>query len=339
MHDSMTSDIDTPDNTPLPAPHFLAAQAAVDIVLTSPHPDSKVAACLFNGRQMCARTNSWPDAILEKFGKNVRIGDSSGTVHAEVNCIIGYHGKTENAQIAITDPCCPNCAKAIAEAGIKTVYIDHKGFQKDFAARRGDEFKDMSLSIMAHAGISIYEINRKAGTITPIYRPPNQFIVPELYPIEVKQQPAPITKDLLQHCIDTAHIKHPRWGAALATDDNGHIYSLIASTHPAIGYSPETVKDDHSNEGPNKKYDFYLEPLNRLIIGAKRYGLDLAPNHIWLSTLPTPRELVNAIGYGIHHLYIGEPDHSKKSASLEAVTLLTGNGLLDIEVLKRQEIR
>lgn len=331
----MSSDPDTHDTAPLPAPHFLAAQAAVDIVLTSPHPDSKVAACLFNGRQMCARTNNWPDPILATLGKTARIGDSSGTVHAEVNCIMGYHGKTENAQIAITDPCCPNCAKAIAEAGIKTVYIDHKGFQKDFAARRGDEFKDMSLSIMAHAGISIYEINRKARTITAIYKPPNQFVVPELYPIEVKQRPAPMTKELLRHCIDTAHVKHPRWGAALATDDNGHIYSLIASTHPAIGYLPETANEDRSDEGHNKKYDFYLEPLNRLICGAKRYGLDLSEHHIWLSMLPTPRELVNAIGYGIHHLYIGSGELAKKSASQDAASLLTQKGLLTIDILER----
>lgn len=142
--------------------HILkATQMAVDIVGQSPHPDNKVAACAFTEHHAIARTNEWPERIEKNIGTSTRIGDSSGTIHAETNCLLHFPDKTDGASLAITDPCCPNCAKCIAEAGIKNIYIDHKGFTKDFASRRGDEFKNMSMSILVHAGINVYEVNRK----------------------------------------------------------------------------------------------------------------------------------------------------------------------------------
>ncbi len=93
-----------------------AMQAAVNIVLTSPHPTNKVAAAIFSGADILVRTNNWPSRIATVLGQDARVGNSSGTVHAEVNCISDFPHPTEGASLCITDPFCPNCAKNIAEA-------------------------------------------------------------------------------------------------------------------------------------------------------------------------------------------------------------------------------
>src|SRR5690606_7708262 len=95
-----------------------------------------------------SRTNFWPAAIANSIGTEDDIGDSSGTIHAETAAILAA-SHTAGAALCVTDPFCPNCAKNIAEAGIKTIYIDHKGFDKDFATRRGGDFQNMSMRICA----------------------------------------------------------------------------------------------------------------------------------------------------------------------------------------------
>ena len=147
------------------SPPFRNMQTAIDIAPRSPHPTNKIAAVLFGENESgmefsVIRTNHWPNVIYENFGKDKKIGNSSGTIHAETACIVNSHHPTEGASICITDPFCPNCAKNIAEAGIKKIYIDQDGFDKDFFRRRGNEFTDsMSMQICERAGISVYALN------------------------------------------------------------------------------------------------------------------------------------------------------------------------------------
>lgn len=303
-------------------------QDAVDIVQTSPHPSNKVAATLFDTSNSLSKTNDWPSLILEKLGINARIGDSSGTLHAEVNCLIHSDFPTQGASIAITDPCCPNCAKCIAEAGIKKVFIDHKGFEKDFAARRGDEFQDMSLRILAHAGISIYKVTRKENKIQTIYEPLPDYIPPEENPIEIRPCRADLSKATLLQTARLVRVKHERWGSALGIDKKGKVYTFVASAHPAIGY---TQNDIEKSDG---KYDFILEPVNRLLMGASKHNIKISTNHLWCSGLPSPREMVNLIGYGFKNIYIGSLSNSKKSVSLEAKETLNNSKILTFEEMK-----
>lgn len=304
-------------------------QLAVDIVLSSRHPDNKIAATLFKDGLGLSKTNDWPIPIIEKLGADTRIGDSSGTVHAELNCLFHAGFPTSGASIAITDPCCPNCAKCIAEAGVKTVYIDHKGFLKDFAVRRGDEFQDMSLRILAHAGVSIYEVIRKEHKMRLIYEPPQDYVPPEETPIEIRPCRAPLSIDTLLHTAKLVKVKHERWACALATDHQGKIWTLVASAHPAIGY---TQVDMNRKDG---KYDFILEPINRILMGAARNGLKISTQHIWCSVLPSPREMVNLVGAHVTKIYVGDTTHSKKVESLSAMETLKLNGILEFEELKR----
>lgn len=307
-------------------------QDAVDIVLTSPHPDNKVAATLFCGDESLSKTNDWPPVIREKLGTEIRIGDSSGTIHAEVNCLIHADFATDGASLAITDPCCPNCAKCVAEAGIKTVYIDHKGFEKDFAARRGDEFQDMSLRILAHAGISLYEVRRKENKIIKLYTPPENYIPPEENPIEIRPSRADLSEQTLLQTARLVKVKHNRWACALATDKTGKVWTLVASAHPAIGYTQDKL--EHDERMGDGKYDFILEPINRILMGATRSGLTISADYIWCSVLPSPREMVNLIGAGIKNLYLGNGTHAKKETSLSAMKQLQDNNILTFKDMR-----
>ncbi|MBL8639964.1 MAG: deoxycytidylate deaminase [Alphaproteobacteria bacterium] len=316
-------------------PHFdpfLAMQQAVDIVLTSQHEHNKVAACLYKDMHVCAHTNEWPMIILERLGHEVRIGDSSGTIHAEINCLLRFPIASQGAAIAITDPCCPNCAKAITECGITQVYIDHKGFEKDFATRRGQEFQDMSLSIMAQAGIEIYKLNRKLRAIEPIHPPHATAISPEQNPIEVKKIPMASCTEF-KKIIAAVRPKHESWGAALARNRDGDIFSLVASTHLAVGFAEQILQEKTSVA--SQKYSYLMTPLNRLICGAIKHGLSILDDYIFLAQLPTPREMVNAVGAGIPSLWIENMDKSSKETSAAARDILITHNILQFRPWNR----
>jgi len=119
------------------------------------HPTNKIAAALWQTdlpNQAIIKTNEWPQIILDNFDQNQKIGNSSGTIHAETNAILNAEFATDGSSICITDPFCPNCAKNMVEAGIKNIYIDEAGFDGDFFKRRGGEFETMSMRICQHAG-------------------------------------------------------------------------------------------------------------------------------------------------------------------------------------------
>jgi dCMP deaminase len=310
-----------------------AMQAAVDIVLTSPHPTNKIAAAVFAGDTIAAHTNGWPGRIEDVLGTEARIGRSSGTVHAEVTCLLDFPFPTEGASLCVTDPFCPNCAKNIAEAGIKRIYIDHKGFDKDFALRRGSEFQSMSLRITARAGISIYEARRKEGLIVPILEIPDEYSAPEDNPIKIEPLSSGPSIDQLQDLIGSVKAKAERWGCALARSREGQIISLVASAHAAIGYSETSPADREKISHPEGKYNFYLEPMNRLMMGAARHGLKLIDGMVYASCIPTAREQVNLVAAGLKTVYAGDISHCRDEDGLHARSMLEGAGILNFHTL------
>ena len=53
-------------------------------------------------------------------------------IHAEIDCLNNYDGKTKGAKMYVTHPPCINCAQAIKEAGLKYEVIqDFLKFDKD----------------------------------------------------------------------------------------------------------------------------------------------------------------------------------------------------------------
>lgn len=306
-------------------------QHSVDIVLNSDHPTSKVAATITGqdnsgDTYIISRTNHWPDVIKDKIGTKTRIGSSSGTIHAETDCILSAPG-TDGAEIYITDPPCPNCVKNMAEAGIKALYIDHKGFDKDFAQRRGDDFETMSMRICEKAGIAVYVVFRKEHRVETVFEPTDKYIPATENPVITNDcNPWNDTDDFKRAIMSLTDLfsKNPI-ACALAIDTAGKHRLIGASTHPVAGYTSDTIGEQ---EG---KYSYILQPLNRIMMNASRYGLRLDKNHVFSSRVPTSRELVNFIGAGFNHLHIGNTSESRDEEALEALEQLRNAKILDVE--------
>ncbi len=314
----------------MPHTPYELMQMAVDIVHSSDHPKNKVAAVLAGtdhdgGCFDVAYTNYWPDIIREKFGKDIRIGDASGTVHAETACIL-HAPRTDGASIYVTDPFCPNCAKNIAEAGIKTVYIDHKGFDKDFAERRRAHFENMSMRICEKAGISVYELWRKEEKIVPILEVPDDYVPPEDNPVIITPLPAspPGRGDV------GVGLEALPYATAYAENAEGDIVQIIATQHASIGYTEEQDSGEIAHP-PDDKYSFLLEPVNRLLMAAARHGLVLDKSQIFSSRMPTSREQVNMVGAGIERVFIGNPEEARDEGARVAMAQLSTAGVLEFE--------
>tara|TARA_B100001179_G_C18598140_1_gene408377 strand:- start:730 stop:1683 length:954 start_codon:yes stop_codon:yes gene_type:complete len=308
-------------------------QNAVDIVNESPHPVNKVSACLFLGENKVCSTNLWPDKIDKELGREVRIGNSSGTVHAETACIFKSDDATDGKSIAITDPFCPNCAKNIVEAGIKYAYIDHKGFEKDFWGRRAGHFKNMSMEIMARGGVSVYEVNRKNKEITTIYEPSPSYVPAEDSPVEIEPETKSETAFQLVITHKSALHYNRKIAVALAQSSSGDIFSLAVRGHAVIGYSMQKDSDiDHMMQETGK-YSFMQEPLNRLLVYAKRKGFKILDNYIYCSQVPTAREQVNFLGAGYKKLVIGDFFRSRDQSGIKAKTLLEKHRLIEFNAI------
>lgn len=296
-------------------------QAAVDIVNDSQHPTNKVAATVANGTKgegfAISRTNQWPDAIANTIGTDTDIGNSSGTIHAETTCILAAT-KTAGASLFITDPPCPNCMKNMAEAGITNLYIDHKGFDKDWAKRRGDSFENMSMRIAARAGMNVFVIYRKEQKYEIISEHPPGYKPEEVHPAII--EPCDNWEDAIAKAKKTC--KDEPFALALTTNENGETHSILVDRHPTIGYTTETV------ESKRGKYSFILQPLNRLLMTASKEGLSLNPEYIYSSRVPTSRELVNFVSAGFQALSIGDKVVSRDEFGLKALEQLQKANLL-----------
>ena len=305
-----------------------AMQAAVDIVMTSEHPSNKVAASLFKDGAGLARVNYWPDPIVRAFGRNTDIGNSSGTVHAETACILSAPFATEGASLAITDPFCPNCAKNIAEAGIKKIYIDHKGFDKDFFRRRGNHFETMSMRVCEKAGIAVYEVWRKDERLRPIYEPPAGYTPHEDSLIHM--EPADNSESALKDVIAQAFKIHRqrRFAIAFAADDAEKIWALTARGHAVKGFDMKNPEHLAVLDNRAEKYNFFQEPVNRLLMFMARSGLKPLPGFFFSSTVPTSREQVNLVGAGIRIVAIGDILKSRDAQAMNAMRQLSEKNII-----------
>ncbi|MEM6781256.1 MAG: deoxycytidylate deaminase [Pseudomonadota bacterium] len=312
---------------------FQAMQAAVDILQDSPHPKNKIACTVFNDAYSVSRTNHWPAIIEEKLGRDIRIGNSSGTIHAETSALTSAWNDgipTDGMSLCVSDPFCPNCAKNIAEAGIKTIYIDHKGFKKDFFARRSDHFENMSMQICEKAGISVYELWRKDEKIVPIFMAPEDYKAPNDSPITADEIDTP-DEATFQNVIAGASALHNRrkFTVAFAQKPEGGTVCLIARAHAVVGFSMQDPQDAVHIENPQGKYSFIQEPVNRMLMHMVRYGYRLQEGAFYCSQVPTAREQVNLVGAGIKRITVGDMGRYRGANSLAAMELLSQHDILD----------
>lgn len=305
-------------------------QHAVDIVGGSPHPDNKIAATLFGDGWAVSRTNHWPAIIAERIGMDEDIGNSSGTIHAETDCILNAPAPTQGASLCITDPFCPNCAKNIAEAGVSTIYIDHKGFDKDFFKRRSGHFATMSMYICERAGINVFEINRKEQKITPILEIPAGYVPVEDAPVDIEPLQTATDAVLRQLVMRTARVHRRRkFAIAIAANGKGDLLAVIARAHAVRGFTMQDSSDEMTVMSQDGKYSYIQEPVNRVLMHMARRGLTLVGDYLFCSQVPTSREQVNLVGATIKRITVGDLRKSRDTFGFLAMDALRKAGILD----------
>lgn len=305
---------------------FEAQQEAVNIVNTSPHPKNRIAAAIFHMEKkwLYPDVNQWPAAIDDMLGRNQRVGSVSGTIHAETACIykaaFTHKHAVEGASIAITDPPCPNCVKNMAEAGIDNIYIDHKGFQKDFAQRRMEDFDSLSIRLAEKAGISMYEVHRKEQLIKPITIANKDYVPYDERPVEFNKE------DDFKN-FNTLKNKNQKAAYCFAMDKDKKI-QIFCTSHPALGFRRKNDLKEITH--PQTKYSYIQEACNRLIMNAARHGYEIINSEIFVNEVPTSREFVNIVGAGIKNINIMRNNEPSTQDSLDAMSLLKANNILNI---------
>lgn len=315
-----------------PESPYTHMQHAVDMVGTSPHPTNKIAATLFGADWSVTRTNHWPAMIDVKIGRKTDIGNSSGTIHAETACLLTVPQPTEGASLCITDPFCPNCAKNIVEAGVKRIYIDHKGFDKDFFKRRGDQFDTMSMQVCARAGVSVYEIRRKEQKIIPILESPENLNPPEDSPVVIEPIESAVEAVLRMAVEKASQIHHRRkFCMAFAQGLDNKKYLLTARAHAVTGFSMTNIDEALELMTPVDKYSFIQEPVNRMLMVLARKGWRLLDGYLYSSQVPTSREQVNIVGAGIRRITIGDMQKCRDPQGFAAMEQLKMAGILQYD--------
>lgn len=310
-------------------------QTALDIVQSSPHPKNKIAASLFGQTVdkkdfLVSYTNHWPTVIVDRIGTATKIGNSSGTIHAETACITDISHPLEGTSICITDPFCPNCAKNIAEAGIKNIYIDEQGFQKDFFSRRSGHFDTMSMQIAERAGINVYALDMENKKEIPILEIEKDYEPVEDSPIEYERIES-ASEAVFSYTLSKAEEKHKRrkFAIAFVEDTKGDKYALIARAHAVIGYSLEKPDEAIELLTPIDKYNFIQEPVNRLMMHMARKGHKLINGFLYCSQVPTSREQVNLVGAGVTRITIGNTQKCRDVHGIKAMKQLSETKILD----------
>lgn len=307
---------------------FEAMQHAVDIVSTSEHNKNKIASCLFKDDDFITRVNHRPDILKSNFTPDIRIGRSSQFIHSETACIFDAQFTTDGASLCITDPMCPNCAKAICESGITHVYIDHKGLDKDFAIRRGDDFKSLSLLMMEKAGICVSILYRKDNRIEPLIEPPIITRKSAAQGIEFFDWNNDLSlSDYLKKFRNRQ--AHTAWAIAKIREGDVDL-GIIVFEELTHGLTPH---DYAEHRRISLKYRLPVDPLNRLLFFTKRKQFAISDMALAVNLAPSSRALVNACGYGIRDIYVGEnkPDHDDLGHI--AAETLQKNSILNIHHL------
>jgi len=94
-----------------------------------------------------------------------------------------------------------------------------------------------------------------------------------------------------------------------------------------------TPRDYAENRRISPKYRLPVDPLNRLLFFTKRKNFTIEHSELAVNLAPSSRALVNACGYGIKTIHIGErkPDHDNLSHI--AAETIEKNGIIHLNYL------
>lgn len=275
------------------------------------------------------RANFYPEAIVTKIGKDVKIGNASGSIHAEtallLEVLMTQGLRSQDAKIYVTDPCCPNCAKNMVEAGITEVYIDSTGFEEDYYQRRKEDFEKMSLRIFEEAGVAVHVVNRATQAVEPLLKNENAKTIFSDIPVTPYD-------DKLNAKKFKKHVEE-EWGrsdtkrvfAIAASNSPNHKYSILSASEAFVTGHKESPDDYVS-----KKYSFKLQPVNKIMMAMARLGFTPNKSFIFSSQVPTSREFVDMVGAGYRSLLVGDMKKARDKHGLKAMGQLRENNVLDI---------
>ncbi len=312
--------------------HFDLMTKALATEELSEHPTHKVGALLHyenNDSPPIINThpNFWPDILAKTIGKKNKLGNASTTVHAEIATLCNAQA-TEGATLYVTDLPCPNCAKMMAEARIQNLYIDSHTHNTPLGEKIKPYFDKISLPILNMAGINVFEMNTetrqshilsddKGATLLRIHRPLTHI------PIEQSD----INEKTFQTYIKTENDRNIPFAACYAKTPLGQSVFLCAQPHRSIGLSEEL--EERIKQG-NAKYEARLQPINRLLMACARYGLNIIPEYLYSSRVPTSREFVNMIGAGYTTIKIGDTSQCRDEWGMKAFMQLKEHNILDL---------
>ncbi len=317
-------------------------QDAVDVVLSSEHDTSKVAACLFdpdgNPASIISRTNHRPYALKQRFDWTDRIGKSSQFIHAETACLLEYGRSAEGHSICVTDPFCPNCAKTLAESGVKRIFIDHKGMDKDFVQRRAGAFNVISLEIAQKAGIDVYILYRKDRRFEPL-RLPTSHIVPAPAGVVIDaaldmEAAARVKGDvataLTEFAAESGINALPHSAVCcFAASKDGRVHRVMVHESLPPGLSPQDVASLKPDD--TDKYRFTVDALNKLYFVVRRHELKIIGGAVYCNRVPSSRAFVNMLLTDIRKVMIAGrvPDHDPTGG--DAARLYAEMGLIEVD--------
>ncbi len=312
--------------------HFALMHKARDVESQSAHPTHKVGAVLCgkdsDGHDYCvARANFWPKLLKNHIGQDEKLGNASTTVHAEIAAIIDALA-TEGATLYITDLPCPNCAKVIAEARVKHVYIDSHTHETPLGKKIRPYFDDISSLILKSAGIDVFEIDLEKKKIVPIVKAPANTLLQVQRPIKQVMVNSENINTAYFHSLIGVQKGEKPFAACFAKSSLGHYNFLLAESQRSVGL---TEDDDNFICTTQNKYRPNLQPVNRLLLTCARYGLHVDPAYLYSAQVPTSREFVNMIGAGYSSLEIGDITKCRDEWGLKALKQLQDHGIFEIK--------
>lgn len=290
--------------------HHTYMKMALEARDQSAHETHKVGAVVVGEGYDVARPNFFPDALERTIGHEQKLGNASTTVHAEIAAIFEAPCKTDGASIYITQRPCPNCAKAIIEAGITEIYISAETRNTPLGQKINPFFETASLPFLTYAGVSVFEVGED---ILPL----NEARYCHAEGLNVL--PFSGSFETLLDDLDEP------FAACLAKDPDGQTYFLSAKAQ-----TPHCLPHERASAiaAAQSKYETALQPINRLLMACAREGLQAQPDFIYSSQTPTSREFVNMIGAGYRFLQIGNTNSCRDVSGLHALAQLTTHDIL-----------
>lgn len=295
--------------------HHTYIQQALDIRAQSAHETHKVGAVVVGDGYVSARANFYPEALESTIGHAQKLGNASTTVHAEIAAIIAAPEKTDGASIYITQRPCPNCAKAIIEAGITEIYICDQAKHTPLGQKINPFFESASLPFLTFAGVAVFEVGDEViGLNTARYCHADGLGLQDF-------------KGDFDALIKAQESTEP-FAACIAQDQSGRAYFLRAEAQ-----TPSCLPHERADAiaATQSKYETALQPINRLLMACAREGLRMDAAHIYSSQTPTSREFVNFLGAGYTSLHIGDTKLCRDEFGLLALEQLRAYQVIDVQ--------